>query len=177
VVAVEHVRARAGGLLGSVVRLHLYCEAPGQWHRLPDAVPYEVKLTWDTAATVLPYAQKLLSVLKYVVPVAGASIGIASEDLAKHLKADVETMEALVAGLPGELRAASSLEGVQTMVRATEDAEFRAMQHLLSTLDSKQVWGGLSKVPTPEGYVYWLCPVHARQYRGLPGEPPPAIAP
>ncbi|WP_449341747.1 hypothetical protein [Streptacidiphilus jeojiensis] len=172
VVTMEHVRRRAGGLLGSVVRLHLYCEAPGQWHHLPDAVPYEVKLTPETAATVLPYAQKILSVLKYVVPVAGASIGIASEDLAKHLKGAVETMEALVAGLPEELADRGTLDGIRSMIRTASGAEFRAMHQLLSTLDPKQIWGGLTKVPTPEGHVYWLCTIHADQYRGLPGELP-----
>ncbi|WP_198037240.1 leucine-rich repeat domain-containing protein [Streptacidiphilus jeojiense] len=169
VMAVEHVRKRAGGLMGSVVRVHLYCEAPGAWHRAPGAEPYELKLTSGAIATVLPYVQTMLSLLKYVVPVAGASIGIASEDLAKHLKGDIETMEALVAGLPDELHT-HDLSGVQTMVRATEDPQFRAMQGLLLALDPKQAWSGLSKVATPEGHIYWLCAAHTRQYRGLPGE-------
>ena len=176
VVTVEAVGRRALGV-GSVVRLHLYCEAPGAWHRAPGASPYEVKLTAEWATAVLPYAKKLLTVLRCVVPVVHAAIGIASEELERRLKSDIELMEAIVEGPPEELHASGGLGGVRSMTLATEDPQFRAMQHLLLQLDPQQAWGGLSKVPTPEGHVYWMCEAHTRRYRGLPGEPAPIPAP
>ncbi|WP_051942852.1 COR domain-containing protein [Streptacidiphilus rugosus] len=172
VVSVLPARRRIGGVLPvKMLHLHLYCEAPGAWHRLPGVAPYEVRLSSEIRRTVLPYVQRVLTVLKYAVPVAGAAVGIASEDLAKHLKADIETMEALIEGLPDQLHEPQHLVAPSVrVVRAETDAAFRRMQDLLTHLDPKRSWAGLSKVSTPEGHVYWLCPAHATQYRGLPGD-------
>ncbi|WP_255955284.1 leucine-rich repeat domain-containing protein [Streptomyces odontomachi] len=168
VMALEYVRRRALG--GSVARLHLYCEAPGAWHRAPDAEPYELKLTSDRVQAVLPFATAILKIIKYAVPVAGAAIGMVSEDLAKQLESDIAMTKALVDTLSDNLPDGGGPPDVPTRVRAVDDPKFRAMQQLLLTLDPACNWGGLSKVSTPEGDVFWLCNAHAQQYRGLPGQ-------
>ena len=156
------------------LQLHLGCEAPGAWHRLTGVTPYEVRLTSDLAKAVAPYVRRLLTVLKYVVPVAGAAVGIASEDLAKHFKGDIETMEALIEGLPDALgsdpNVPDHLRGASSSaVYADGDAAIRAMQKLLLKVDPQRKWAGLNKVLTAEGDVYWLCIAHTAEYRGLPG--------
>jgi len=165
-------RRRAAGLLpGEVFQLHLCCEAPGEWHLLADIEPYEVPAASEFTDTVLlPYVQRTLSVLKYVVPVFGAGLGMASEDMAKLLKDDFELMKSLLDGLPEEAGARMSEGQVQSMVRAEDHAEHRRMYQLLKQLDPAEVWGGLNKITTPEGHTYWLCREHARTYR--PSMPP-----
>ncbi|MER7664866.1 COR domain-containing protein [Streptomyces sp. NPDC096193] len=160
-------RRRAAGLLpGEVFQLHLCCEAPGEWHLLADVEPYELPAASEfTIAVLLPYVQRTLSVLKYVVPVFGAGLGMASEEMANYLKDDIELMKSLLDGLPEEMRARLSDGQVQSMVRAGDHAEYRRMYQLLKQLDPAEIWGGLNKITTPEGHTYWLCHEHARTYR------------
>ncbi|MFE1837259.1 COR domain-containing protein [Streptomyces sviceus] len=164
-------RRRAFGVLpGHVFQLHLYCETPGAWHRLSNVPPYEVRSTPESVAVVLPYAQRLLSVLKYAVPVVGAGLGMASEDLDKLLKDDIELMKALLEGLPEELQMSSDeeLHSLDSFVKAQYHSQYREMYALLKKLDPDEKWGGLNKATTPEGHTYWLCNVHADAIRALP---------
>ncbi|MFF7544256.1 COR domain-containing protein [Streptomyces canus] len=172
VISIAKVRRRRalGMLPGHVFQLNLYCEAPGAWHRLPNVAPYEIRSTPESVAVVLPYAQRLLSVLKYAVPVVGAGLGMASADLDKLLKDDIELMKALLDGLPEELIKSSDeqLLGIESFVRANYHSEYREMYALLKKLDPDEKWGGLNKATTPEGHTYWLCKVHADAIRGFP---------
>ncbi|MET9522921.1 COR domain-containing protein, partial [Streptomyces coeruleorubidus] len=159
-------RRRAAGLMsGEVFQLHLCCEAPGEWHLLADVEPYEIPAGSEFTNAVIPYVQRTLSVLKYVVPVFGAGLGMASEDMAKMLKDDIELMKSLLDGLPEEMRTRMNDGQVQSMVRAEDHAEYRRMYQLLRQLDPDEVWGNLNKITTPEGHTYWLCREHARIYR------------
>ncbi len=160
-------RREAGHRLrpGDVFQLHLCCEAPGEWHLLDGAEPYEVAANSEFTNIVLPYVHRTLKVLKYVVPVFGAALGTASEDLSKVMKDDLDLMKALLDGLPPELR--RQLEGRESrsMVVAQDHAEYRQMYALLKQLDPEERWAGLNKVTTPEGPTYWLCRNHAGFYR------------
>ncbi len=160
-------RREAGHRLrpGDVFQLHLCCEAPGEWHLLDDTEPYELPANSEFTKVVLPYVHQTLKVLKYVVPVFGAALGAASEDLSKVMKDDLELMKALLDGLPAETRRQLSDRQSRSTVVATEHAEYRQMFALLKQLDPDQHWGGLNKVTTPEGPTYWLCSEHARFYR------------
>ncbi|MGW9455933.1 leucine-rich repeat domain-containing protein [Streptomyces globisporus] len=159
-------RRRAMGLAsGEVFQLHLCCEAPGEWHLLADIEPYEIPVGSDFTEAVIPYVQRTFSILKYVVPVFGAGIGMASEDMANMLKDDLELMKALLDGLPEEMRNRMSDGQFESMVRAEDHAEYRRMHQLLKQLDPAEAWGDLNKITTPEGHTYWLCQEHARIYR------------
>jgi hypothetical protein len=160
-------RREAGRRLrpGDVFQLHLCCEAPGEWHLLEGAEPYEVPADSDFTRVVLPYVHQSLKVLKYVVPVLGAALGAASEDLGKVMKDDLDLMKALLDGLPPEARRQLSDRESQSMVVATDHAEYRELHALLKRLDPAERWAGLNKVTTPEGPTYWLCREHARFYR------------
>ncbi|MFD8297711.1 COR domain-containing protein [Streptomyces bauhiniae] len=160
-------RREAGHRLrpGDVFQLHLCCEAPGEWHLLDDVEPYELPANSEFTNTVLPYVHHTLKVLKYVVPVFGAALGTASEDLSKMMKDDLELMKALLDGLPDETRRQLSDRESRSTVIANDHAEYREMFALLKQLDPEERWGGLNKVTTPEGPTYWLCGEHARFYR------------
>ncbi|MFB7502374.1 COR domain-containing protein [Streptomyces broussonetiae] len=160
-------RREAGHRLrpGDVFQLHLCCEAPGEWHLLEGAEPYELPANSEFTKVVLPYVHLSLKVLKYVVPVFGAAVGAVSEDLSKAMKDDLELMKALLDSLPDETRRQLSDRESRSTVVATDHAEYRQMYALLKQLDPEEHWAGLNKVTTPEGPAYWLCREHARFYR------------
>ncbi|MDX2580349.1 COR domain-containing protein [Streptomyces scabiei] len=160
-------RREAGHRLrpGEVFQLHLCCEAPGKFHLLDGAEPYEVPANSEFTNVVLPYVHQTLKVLKYVVPVFGAALGAASEDLSKVMKDDLELMKALLDGLPPEARRQLDDRESRSMFVAKDHAEYRQMYALLKRLDPEERWAGLNKVTTPEGPTYWLCQEHAGFYR------------
>ncbi|MGW4895104.1 COR domain-containing protein [Kitasatospora sp. NPDC004240] len=178
VIAVEQVsRKRLRGLAPSGKRLlvHLYCEAPGEWHRLEGVEPYEVPVTSERLAVLVPYAERVATVLKFAVPVVGAGFGALAEDTGKAVKDQMELAKSLLDGMPEEFRRLD----VNTHLRATRHSEFRALQAVLTGLDPEQRWGGLDKVTTPEGHTYWLCERHAAAFRpvgALPARPPEGVA-
>jgi hypothetical protein len=49
--------------------------------------------------------------------------------------------------------------------RASNEADFRALESLLLKLDPERSWGGLSRTVTPEGLTLYLCRHHAESYR------------
>jgi len=160
-------RREAGHRLrpGDVFQLHLCCEAPGEWHLLDGVAPYELPASSEFTKVVLPYVHQSLKVLKYVVPVFGAALGTASEDLSKVMKDDLELMKALLDGLPPETRRQLDGRESRSTVVATDHAEYRQMHALLKQLDPEEHWAGLNRVTTPEGPTYWLCREHAGFYR------------
>ncbi|MFD8812250.1 COR domain-containing protein [Streptomyces sp. NPDC059627] len=164
-------RRRSGRPLrpGDAFQLHLCCEAPGEWHLLPDAKPYEIPANSQFTDVVLPYVCGSLNVLKYVVPVFGEGLGALSEDLRKVVKEDLDLMNELLGSLPEEARRQLRDREARSMVMARDHTQYRQMHALLKRLDPQERWAGLNKVTTPEGPTYWLCQEHTRFYRqGVP---------
>lgn len=174
-------RRRALGLLpGAVLQLRLYCEAPGAWHPAPGHEPYEVRATSQKLAEVMPYARTVLKVLRYAVPVAGAILDVAADDLNKQLKDDILLMKSLVEAAQSAADQDLPFVDSNTFRLAERHSEFRTMYALLKKLDPDRRWAGLNKVVTPEGDTLWLCDHHARPFTParpqLPPTPPPPPA-
>jgi internalin A len=154
--------------------LHLYCEEPGSWHRLPDGQGvYGIAESPQWLRRMTPYLQTLLVVLKHAAPLVGPVLGVAVEHLGEQLKADVELMSALVDEIPDFDLARKEkeprdrdFEGEAHMPieRASSEADFRALEKLLTEIDPERTWGGLSRVNTPEGLTLYLCRDHAAPY-------------
>ena len=97
-------------------------------------------------------------------------LGIAAADLHSRLTDDVANMKELlgqVALADGPLsgRRDGRHGWAEPGTRADDDADFRAIEHLLTTLDPQRRWGGLSRTTTPEGLTLFLCRDHAATYR------------
>jgi GTPase SAR1 family protein len=161
-------------LAGAKLELQLCCQKPGAWH--PAGKAYELRKPAEWLQPLTPYLRRMVSVLKYAAPLAGAvlplagpAVGLASGALHKRFKDDIEFTKALVEKLPelgesiipkGDARVAE-LGGA---MRA-EGADLRALRHLLDQLDPGHAWGGLSAVWTPEGHCLWLCQEHAAAFQ------------
>ncbi|MCT2581872.1 leucine-rich repeat domain-containing protein [Actinophytocola gossypii] len=157
-------------LAGSAYEIRLYCEEPGAWHRLPDrAGCYPITQPAEWFRKVGPYLQHLMVALKHVAPLAGPVLGVTVDKLDEQVKADCDLMKELVSQLPDEIRhepELSIMDAVQTgpAARAVHDADFRALQAMLTRLDPDQEWGGLSRTTTPEGLTLYLCADHVAGY-------------
>ena len=93
------------------------------------------------------------------------TVGAVSE----RIKAEVDAMTELVAQIPEPARVADSLRKEDRpepgpAVRATTEADFRALETLLNKLDPDRRWGGLSRTVTPEGLTLYLCREHYDAY-------------
>lgn len=170
------VGTRHGKLGGAAYELTLYCEEPGAWHALPDGEGvYEFVETAAWIKKTAPYLRQLLTVLKHAAPLAGPVLGVTAEHLDTRLKADVTAMTALVGQLPEISAPTENLKALAdrdspspAMERAGGEADFRALEQLLTRLDPERRWGGLSRVLTPEGLTLYLCPQHAAPYLTRP---------
>ncbi|RSM83859.1 GTPase [Kibdelosporangium aridum] len=145
--------------------LHLYCEEPGAWHRLPEPEGvYAIKQPYEWVRKFGPHLQRVLKVLKYTAPLAGPVLGITVDQLSQQLKADCDLMKELVSRAPETFRTETHRGDEIPSARAEHDADFRALEAMLLELDEKRVWGGLSRTTTPEGLTLYLCSEHRKAY-------------
>ncbi|WP_020496162.1 COR domain-containing protein [Sciscionella marina] len=162
------VPAKRRKLFATAYELHLYCEQPGAWHRLPEPEGcYPVSEPAEWLRKFGPYLSTLLRVLKHVAPLAGPILGMTVDQLDESLKADCEFMKELMqqvrVELPGSGPAAAYPE-TEPAAHAATDADFRALLAMLTELDPARRWGGLSRHTTPEGLTLYLCPHHLTAY-------------
>jgi internalin A len=166
------VPAHRRSITGSAYEIHLYCEEPGAWHRLPDAKGvYPITQPREWFVKLGPYLQHLIRVLKHAAPLAGPVLGVAFDVLNEQIKADCDLMAELAEQLPKEIRRDREIPGGTSSdagpeARASTDADFRTLKTMLARLHPAEGWGGLSRFDTPEGLTLYLCDEHLAQYRG-----------
>ena len=167
------VPARSGRIIGSAFELRLYCEEPGAWHPLPGpAGQYQVTEPAEWLQKVAPHLKQLLAVLKHAAPLAGPVLGMTVGTLSERLHAEVDAMTELVEQIPESVRLLESdrkenFSESGPAVRATSEADFRALEALLIKLDPDRTWGGLSRTTTPEGLTLYLCHQHYEAYHRI----------
>ncbi len=148
--------------------LQLYCEAPGEWHTIAEGGRYKIDDPAGWLKVTGPYIRKMVRLLKYAAPVAGASLAYATPESAALMKTDIKLMTEFVKMLP-DLEEATEY-GLEDFAEETGDphrvtgAALRALYRFLDEKDPKRHWGGLKKVLTPEGHFLWLCEHHAKEY-------------
>jgi hypothetical protein len=161
--------------------LRLYCEEPGAWHSLPgDAGCYEITELDEWLRKYGLGIQRTLAILSRVVPVVGTALGAAAHGVHGYgvqgqLKTDFEKTRELIAShhLPPHLALLDNADPLgeigadataQPLTHAQTDADFRVLAAMLHALDPAERWGGLNRVPTPEGLSVYLCREHAEPY-------------
>ena len=136
------LRPGSKGIITKTMRLELFCQEPGHWHPVEGGC-YDIKKGADWLQPILPYAKKLLDLLRWVSPTQRIKEGI--EDMASFVESGMSNLD------PSGLTEA-------------DGAALRKLRQVLDEVDPDQVWGGLKKVPTAEGHILWLCPEHAKRY-------------
>lgn len=155
---------------GSAYELHLYCEEPGAWHRLPEPSGcYPITQPTEWIRKLGPYVKHLLKTLNSTTPLGGPVLGVAPDKLDQQAKADAELMQELLNQAPDEADhtpAPTRLDNTKPApaTRTANDADYRALLAMLTTVDPDQTWGGLSQTTTPEGLTLYLCEDHLAGY-------------
>lgn len=157
---------------GNRLELRLYCEEPGAWHPLPgEAGRYELNEPAEWLQKIKPHLSQLLAVLKHAAPLAGPVLGMTVAHVSDQVKSEIEAMAEIVSQIPepssltGPLGKNTGYRAPGPMSRASNEADFRALEGLLRRLDPDRAWGGLSRTVTPEGLTLYLCREHAEVYR------------
>src|SRR5262249_27037898 len=135
-------------------------EQPGAFHALAEP-PYVINEPTQWLVTIGPYLTTLLTMLKHAAPLVGPVLGLTSDHLAKQLSNETSLMKELVTQLPAKL---SPSDPVDVLQNSNLDVDYRALYSLLHQLDPTDHWAGLSRMPTPEGEILWLCRDHAGKY-------------
>ncbi|MBI3914424.1 MAG: leucine-rich repeat domain-containing protein, partial [Chloroflexi bacterium] len=157
-------------IAGRQIDLQLYCQAPGFWHPTKLGGRYQIDEPAKWIAATAPYLQRLITVLKYASPIVGPWFNLLDKaTYDKVLKADLDFLNAVIKQIPDLEKEHPDFELSGHVGRAddperVEGAALRALRALLDEKDTRQEWGGLRKVLTPEGHYLWLCNHHAQEY-------------
>ena len=143
------------------LELRLYCEQPGEFHATLER-PYIINDPTRWLATLGPYLNVLVTMLKHAVPLAKPVLGLTSDALMKQLSNEIGLMTELVKQLPEAVGA--DWVPMEELHHPQFDVDYRSLYSVLHELDPSDHWAGLSRIPTPEGQILWLCHDHARQY-------------
>lgn len=130
------------------VKLQLYCQYPGEPHPTEFGGYYEIPEFEKWKYRLSPYLSQLIGLYNAIMSL-GGTLGTISYQ--QQLQDDLKFMNKL-------LQEFSGIEHIPT------GAMQRSLCLLLKELDPHQQWGGLERVPTPEGHVLWLCERHARYF-------------
>jgi internalin A len=165
------VRGKSGRIGGTTFELRLYCEEPGSWHPLPEpAGCYQIHEPTEWLQKIGPHLHQLLTVLKHAAPLAGPVLGMAVGTVSERVASEIDAMTELINQIPeparklaspGKKHDSLSIPGA----RAVTEADFRALESLLNKIDPDRIWGGLSRMTTPEGLTLYLCREHYESYR------------
>lgn len=133
--------------------LQLYCQKPGFIHPVEDG-KYKIQITKKWLASIAPYYNKMLNILKWAVPLIPAAGKIVGNYIKKLPEIKIK---------PDHIKDLHK-EGIE-VIYATEGSELRNIRQLLEDLDKTRKWVGLERVVTPEGHILWLCKEHAKEYK------------
>jgi internalin A len=157
-------------LIGESMELQLYCQAPGCWHPTnpKDGGRFVIDQPAKWLRALEPHVRRMVSLLKFISPIAGALITWAApEEYAALIRKDISLMQELVKALPTITKTPEPIEETHDPERAG-GAALRALRLLLDEKDPTHHWGGLMKVLTAEGHYLWLCQYHAADYNSRP---------
>ena len=149
------------------INLQLYCEHPGCLHPVQDGGLYPIDNPKKWLKTMTPHINRLFGILKYVTPVMGHWLNISAPIYSDLIKNDLALTKALVAKLP-EIKSDDDEHSFIDDERGDRPnnisgAALRMLHEFLKQKDPEQVWGGLTRITTPEGDVLWLCKEHIKE--------------
>jgi internalin A len=150
--------------------LHLICQHPPGPH--PVGEGYSLREAKDWWLTMSPWFNHLMTVLKYALPVGKALGGIYDATGLEQIQRQIALLEEINTRIP-ELSKLDSLNAAVPDPYLHRDqqvtgAALRALYQFLIKADASCTWGGLNKVATPDGNIFWLCEKHRQEFEAKP---------
>jgi hypothetical protein len=149
--------------------MYLVCQHPGGPHRVGKG--YSVRKSEEWWKTVSPWLKYLVTFLKYGVPLGYAVGAVFDAAQVKPLEDTANLIKEIVDDLPES--AILDHEQIDdnragSIDHQTVGPALRALYNFLKEVDPKQDWGGLHRILTPDGNIFWLCEEHRKQYEVRP---------
>ena len=147
------------------ISLQLYCEHPGCLHPVKDGGIYSIDHPAKWLAVMTPHINRIFGILKYVTPVIGPWINLSAPIYSELIKNDLALTKSLIDKLP-EIKFDDDDRSFMDDERGTHRVSggaLRTLHEFLKKKDPEQVWGGLTRITTPEGDVLWLCKEHIKE--------------
>lgn len=153
------------------INLQLYCEHPGCLHPVQEGGLYAIDNPQTWLKVMTPHLNRLFGILKYVTPVVGPWLNISAPIYSELIQNDLALTEALIDKLPdisfndddhSFLDPDDRIAG-SNKTRKISGSALRTLHEFLKRKDPDQVWGGLTRITTPEGDVLWLCKEHIKE--------------
>jgi hypothetical protein len=98
----------------------------------------------------------------------GEAIGkVVDATMIKNVQQSLTLFETVVgdlAKMSGNLPETRSGKFAQEEHERLTGPALRALHTFLDKVDENHQWGGLHKVPTPDGNIFWLCKGHRQEY-------------
>jgi internalin A len=151
-------------------KLHLICQHPPGPH--PVGEGYSLREAKDWWLAISPWLNRLVAVLKVVLPV-GTAIGTIYDTAGfEQIQKQLTLMEEISDRIPqlGKLNTLSEADPDPHLHRDQQatGAALRALHQFLVRADPSHNWGGLSRVVTLDGNVLWLCEKHRQEFAARP---------
>jgi len=148
-------------------RLHLLCQDPTCPHPISGDEGYELQQPQAWWAEAGPWLGHVLTALKYTQTL--GKIGGLAEDILDQLETSGDLLEKINDHLPvfehnEAFHLARDHESKPRDPIEVSGHALRVWHSLLTQLDPRQHWAGLTKTLTPDGNILWLCDQHRREY-------------
>ncbi|MBE9069834.1 leucine-rich repeat domain-containing protein, partial [Leptolyngbya cf. ectocarpi LEGE 11479] len=147
------------------INLQLYCEHPGCLHPVQEGGLYPIDNPKKWLKAMKPHINRIFGILKYVTPVMGPWINLSAPIYGELIENDLTLTETLIDKLP-EIEFDDDDHSFMDDGRSTDRGSgivLRSLHEFLKKKDPEQVWGGLTRITTPEGDVLWLCKEHIKE--------------
>lgn len=146
--------------------LQLYCQMPGWLHPVKNG-KYSVEIPKAWLIKIAPYYNKILQLLKRLVPVLIPDANSLSSDfLFEDVRPDMGMMKDYINSLrPISIHKQLIQESLPSPFSTTTGSELRVIRQFLQSVDASKTWGNLTRIVTPERHILWLCPDHIKEYK------------
>ncbi len=145
------------------LELQLWCQHPGHQH--PVGEPYHIKVSREWLLTIAPYYNRMMKFLRWTLPMINPAVAnlIGQELLYKN---EIDFAKNILKSIGNDIKTTkiNILTDDDALRRIQARSEINALSEILKEADPAEVWGGLIRKITPEGYVVWICPEHAKEY-------------
>ena len=144
--------------------LHLMCQHPAGPHGCGD--PYVVRQSEHWWATMAPWLDHLVRFLKFGVPLGRALAAIHDDQAGTKMKNQITLLEEMVKNAPKPTDVITSPAALDASLsdQSMTGPALRALYTFLKQEDKSRKWGGLHRIPTPDGNILWLCEEHRQQF-------------
>jgi hypothetical protein len=151
------------------LRLTLWCEHPGHEHPLTPEGQYILRNPKRWAASLAPYAQLSLKVLRIAAPLAAGAIGLAEQGVRDQWEDQFKFMEQLSKAAtvltPDVEDLSDHIDHRHYAISRAEGAGLRAFHDLLAEVGWKEGAANLRKVSDKSSFdILWVCPEHYKIY-------------